>query len=185
MLDGKLVRLRAWEPADAERAFTWINDREVTRYLTVRYPGSLTEEQRWVEQRPTNAFATGVRLAIETKAGVHIGGIDLGRVSAEDRNASLGIMIGDKEYWSNGYGTDAIVTLLRFAFEEMNLHRVSLHVFEFNERAIVCYRKSGFRDEGRLRHNYYGEGRYWDVIVMGVLREEFEALHCEGADVAP
>jgi RimJ/RimL family protein N-acetyltransferase len=69
------------------------------------------------------------------------------------------------------------VTLLRFGFEEMNLNRVSLHVFEFNERAVACYKKCGFQMEGRLRQNYYGEGRYWDVFVMGILRDEFAALH--------
>ncbi|MCH7511921.1 MAG: GNAT family N-acetyltransferase [Chloroflexi bacterium] len=74
-------------------------------------------------------------------------------------------------------GGDAIVTLLRFAFHEMNLNRVWLHVFEFNERARASYKKCGFREEGRLRQHYYAEGRYWDVFVMAILRDEFEALH--------
>jgi RimJ/RimL family protein N-acetyltransferase len=175
MLHGRTVNIRALESTDLERAYTWINDREVIRYLAARYPMSRTDEQRWLDQGPTNSMG-GVRLAIETKDGVHIGTLDLHRVSSEDRSASLGIMIGDKAYWSNGYGTDAMQTLLRFTFGEMNLNRVSLHVFEFNERAIACYRKCGFREEARLRENYYGEGRYWDVLVMGILRDEFEAL---------
>ncbi len=178
MLEGQLVRLRALEATDLERAYTWINDREVTRYLAARYPMSRADERRWLEEGPTNGFAGGVRLAIETKDGVHIGNLDLHQVRPEDRKAGLGIMIGEKEYWSNGYGSDAIVTLLRFAFHEMNLQRVWLHVFEFNERGYACYQKCGFREEGRLLRHYYGEGRYWDSIVMGVLREEFEALHC-------
>ena len=61
----------------------------------------------------------------------------------------------------------------------MNLHRVWLHAFEFNERAIACYKKCGFQIEGRLRQHRYSEGRYWDTIVMGILRDEFEALHGE------
>ena len=177
MLEGTLVRLRALESTDLERAYTWINDREVTHYPAARFPLSLADERRWLEEGPTNSSAGGVRLAIETKEGVHIGNMDLHRVHAEDRKAGLGIMIGEKDYWSNGYGGDAIVTLLRFAFHEMNLNRVWLHVFEFNERARASYKKCGFREEGRLRQHYYAEGRYWDVFVMANLRDEFEALH--------
>ncbi len=175
MLHGSMVNLRALESTDLERAYAWINDREVIRYLAARYPMSRADEQRWLDQGPANSMG-GVRLAIETKDGVHIGSLGLHRISPEDRSASLGIMIGDKAYWSNGYGTDAMRTLLRFAFDEMHLHRISLHVFEFNERAMACYRKCGFREEARLRENYYGEGRFWDVLVMGILRGEFDAL---------
>ncbi len=177
MLEGKIVRLRALELGDLERDFTWINDPDVTRYLEARYPISRAEEERWLRDHPPNDFANGVFFAIETKDGVHIGNIDLMRVNPEDRKAGLGIMIGDKEYWSNGYGTDAIVTLLRFGFDEMNLNRVWLHVFDFNQRAQACYKKCGFTEEGRLRQHYFSMGRYWDVLVMGVLRQEFEALH--------
>ncbi|MCH7812184.1 MAG: GNAT family N-acetyltransferase, partial [Chloroflexi bacterium] len=103
MLVGELVRLRAFESTDLERVFTWINDREVTRFLTARYPVSHADEQRWLESGPANSIQ-GVRLAIETRDGVHIGSIGLHRVNAEDRNAHLGVLIGDKAYWSNGHG---------------------------------------------------------------------------------
>jgi RimJ/RimL family protein N-acetyltransferase len=177
MLEGKLVRLRPIDPGDLERDYAWVNDREVTRFVALRYPMSRQDEERWLNEGPTNSFANGVRLAIETKDGVHIGNLDLHMTRPEDRKAGLGIMIGDKGYWSNGYGTDAIVTLLRFAFHEMNLNRVYLHVYEFNERAVACYRKCGFQMEGRLRQHSYCEGRYWDSLVMGILRSEFDALH--------
>lgn len=183
MLHGQQVRLRAVEPGDLERAYTWINDREVTRYLTARYPLSHGDEERWLSEQPKNDLAAGVVLAIETNEGEHIGNLDLHRTNPDDRRAHLGIMIGEKKYWSNGYGSDAITTLLRFAFGEMNLHKVSLHVFEFNPRGAACYRECGFEQEALLREHYYGEGRYWDVLVMGVLREEFEALHGEAEDV--
>jgi len=177
MLEGKLVRLRAIEPGDVEAEYRWMNDREVIRFLQVRYPMSHADEEGFVERVSSNDYAKGVMLAIETKDGVHIGNVGLHDPHPEHRAATLGIGIGEKEYWANGYGTDAIVTLLRFGFEEMNLNRVSLHVFEFNERAVACYKKCGFQMEGRLRQQYYGEGRYWDVFVMGILRDEFEALH--------
>ena len=173
MLEGTLVRLRAREPEDLEDAYKWVNDREVTLWLTsLRYPVSRKDEQKWIDEVPTNSFGD-VRLAIETKDGKHIGGINLHRVNPEDRKAGLGIMIGEKDHWSNGYGTDAVKTLLAFAFDEMNLHRVWLHVFADHERAISCYQKCGFREEGRLRQEVYQAGRYYDVVLMGVLENEF------------
>ena len=190
MLEGNLVRLRALEPSDLERVYSWINDREVTRYIAARYPMSRADEERWLRGSSPNSFGGGVQLAIEVKNGevqnggtnevAHIGNIDLVEVRPEDRKAGLGVMIGDKDYWSNGYGTDAVVTILRFAFHEMNLNRVWLHAFDFNERAQACYRKCGFQEEGRLREHYYTEGRYHDSVVMAVLRHEFEALHGVG-----
>ena len=177
MLEGKLVRLRALESTDLERAYTWINDREVTHYLAARFPLSLADERRWLEEGPTNSSAGGVRLAIETKEGVHIGNCDLHRVHAEDRKAGLGIMIGEKEYWGRGFGTDTMLTLLRFAFEQMNLHKVALGVFEFNERGLAMYAKLGFVEEGRFRDNLFQDGRYWDLVRMSILRREYEAAH--------
>ncbi len=181
MLEGKLVRLRALEAADLDREYRWVNDEEVIGYLSsIRYPMSRADEERWLSDRPANGFAGGVTLAIETKDGTRIGNLGLQQINPEDRKAGLGIMIGDKSYWSKGYGTDAITTLLAFAFGEMDLHRVWLTTLEYNERAIACYRKCGFREEARLRRDVFRHGRYWDFIVMGVLREEFEALHAGG-----
>jgi len=186
MLEGRLVRLRAPEPSDVERAYQWINDREVTRFLQARYPVSHVDEEKWLAEASQGNSFGDVRLAIETKDGTHIGNMGLHRVRPEDRCATLGILIGDKSFWSRGYGRDAIMTLLRFAFYEMNLHKVSLHVFEFNERAMACYRKCGFLEEGRLRDEYYYDGRYWDILAMGVLRDEFEqVLACTEAEATP
>lgn len=111
--------------------------------------------------------------AIETEEGSHIGNIGLGDVDWRNRKAALGIAIAEKEYWGRGYGTDAVMTLLDFAFNEMNLHRVHLSVFEFNRRAIRCYEKCGFRHEGREREAFFRDGRYHDSLLMGILREEF------------
>jgi RimJ/RimL family protein N-acetyltransferase len=175
MLEGRLVRLRATEPTDRERVHSWVNDPEVTRYLTMRYP-SAADDWVWPADGPPNGFGF-VRLAIETKAGEHIGAVNLHRTNAEDSIAGLGIIIGAKEHWDRGYGLDAIVTLLGFAFGEMNLHRVWLTVLDEQERGIACYLQCGFREEARLRQDVYRHGRYHDFVVMGILRHEFEALH--------
>jgi RimJ/RimL family protein N-acetyltransferase len=114
---------------------------------------------------------------VDATDGLHTGSIGFHQVVPEDRRARLGIVIGDKRYWSKGYGTDAMLTLLRFAFDEMNLHRVDLSVDAENARAIACYRKCGFVEEARMRQIVYREGMHRDQLIMGILRDEFYALH--------
>jgi RimJ/RimL family protein N-acetyltransferase len=178
MYEGRIVRLRALEPTDAERAFKWINDREVTQFLMARYPMSLAAERDWITNASKPSEFGEARFAIETKdEQVHIGMCGLHRATPEDRHCELGIMIGDKSYWNGGYGTDAMLTVLRFAFDQMNLHKVALGVFDFNERAQTVYRRCGFVEEGRAREEVFKNGRYIDVVRMSVLRREFEALH--------
>jgi RimJ/RimL family protein N-acetyltransferase len=177
MIKGKLVNLRAVELADAERAYRWINDRDVTNTLMARYPYSLEAEKEFVQGASKGMDFSDVRLAIDTKDGVHIGLCGLHRGRPEDRHAELGIMIGEKDYWDQGYGTDTVMTVVRFGFEQMNLHKVSLGVMDFNPRGQAVYTRVGFVEEGRSREEYFQDGRYWDVIRMSVLRREFEALH--------
>jgi RimJ/RimL family protein N-acetyltransferase len=183
MLEGELVRLRAIEPEDRGRAAAWLADAEVTRYLTYRYPsnpGALGLHGDWLAEGWENSFANGVRLSIETKGGVHIGGINLHRIHPEDRKAGLGIVIGSREHWGKGYGRDAVATLLRFAFDEMNLNRVGLTVVDEHAPAIACYKRCGFQEEARLRQEFYKNGRYYDFIQMGILRRDFDALRAKG-----
>jgi len=176
MLEGRLVKLRAREMADLQRNTRWINDREVTRFMAARYLMSSAAEEQWMRDRMVGPMSfAATPFAIETKDGEHIGNTSLFNVSPEDRKADFGIMIGEKAYWSKGYGSDATQTLLRFAFEEMNLHRVRLDTYAFNERAIAAYLKSGFAEEGRLRQARYSGGAYHDVVVMGALRDEWLA----------
>ncbi|MEO8456269.1 MAG: GNAT family protein [Chloroflexota bacterium] len=178
MYDGKLVRLRAVEPEDAEHAFRWINDREVTQYLMARYPISLASEKDWATKGSVSNSFEDSRYIIEALAdGAPIGVCGLHHVSPENRVGDLGIMIGEKRFWSQGYGTDAMLTLMRLGFYQMNLHKITLGVFEINPRAQAVYTKVGFTLEGRGREEYYQDGRYLDVIRMGVLRREFEARY--------
>ncbi len=182
MLRGKKTRLRAVEREDIPLFLRWFNDPEIRQYLSMYMPVSADEEERWFERQMDRQDAR--ILAIETVEGVHIGNIGLHDLDWKNRNAQLGVVIGEKAYWGLGYGTDAIKALLRFAFDEMNLHRVQLRVFDFNERAIRCYRRCGFREEGRLRQELYRDGAYHDVLLMGILREEFHALSEAAAQTA-
>jgi len=88
----------------------------------------------------------------------------------------IGLGLGEREDWGKGYGTDAMRVMLRFAFTELNLYRVSLDVFEYNPRAIRSYEKAGFVFEGRMRQWMRRDGRRWDFVYMGILREEWERV---------
>ena len=85
----------------------------------------------------------------------------------------LGIVIGEKDCWGKGYGTDAMLTLCGFGFTQMNLHRIGLRVFPENQRAVTCYEKCGFEHEGRLREAIFKHGEYRDMLLMSILADEF------------
>ncbi len=169
--EGRLVRLRAREVDDLERYHRWLNDPELTQYIMMRYPISLSQERSYLESLGPTSF-DDAPFSIETLTGEHIGSCALHRGSPEDRSASLGIFVGEKELWSGGYGTDAMRVLCRFGFEHMNLERIELQVFVDNPRARRVYEKVGFREEGCRRHADYRYGRYRDIVVMGLLRDE-------------
>ncbi|MBU0610221.1 MAG: GNAT family N-acetyltransferase [Armatimonadetes bacterium] len=173
MIRGEKVVLRALEQTDLETLHRWMNDAEVVHFLGRRFPISALEEQRWLEREhdPTKELVLGIAVP----EGRLIGSCGLHQINPCNHNAHVGIMIGEKEYWGQGYGTDALVTLCAFGFAEMNLHRVCLHVFDFNPRGIRCYEKVGFVQEGRMREAIYKHGAYQDILEMGLLREEFRA----------
>jgi UDP-4-amino-4,6-dideoxy-N-acetyl-beta-L-altrosamine N-acetyltransferase len=172
MIKGSKIRLRRIERADIPTFVRWFSDPEVREFLLINRPISMAEEERWFERQLTDQNSEV--FAIETQDGRHIGNIGLHQLDWIHRSAEMGIVIGEKEFWGRGYGSDAVQTLLGLAFEELNLHRVSLKVYEDNARAIRAYEKSGFQHEGCLRDAIYRKGRYYDELVMSVLRHEFQ-----------
>jgi len=170
--EGKLVRLRAWEPEDEPSIFRWINDPEVTEYLNARYPFSHSQERDWLVRAGTPGYGQA-SFAVETLGGARlIGSCGLNASTPENRSASLGIVIGEKDCWDGGYGTDTMRAVCRFGFEQMNLHRIELDVFVPNERARHVYEKIGFVTEGVRRHAHFQSGRYFDYVIMGLLDGE-------------
>ena len=184
MIEGTIVNLRAPDMGDLERNHAWINDREVTRFLggQARYLMSMSAEEAWMRGVCEQMMSyERVFFAIETKDGRHIGNTNLFNTSPETRSAELGIMIGAKDHWSQGYGSDAVRTICGFGFDEMNLHRIVLQVFGYNDRAMAAYGKCGFVEEVRMRQDMWHDGAYHDTVVMGLMRDEFEAMEPEAA----
>ena len=178
LLHGQLVRLAAANSeADAETMARWSHDSEYLRHLDseVACPQSVKrakeDVQKWMENESPDNFGFMIRTLADDRL---IGFIGLDGIRWTHGDCFVGIGIGDPEYRGNGYGTDAIRVILRYAFIELNLHRVSLDVFEYNLRAIRSYEKAGFVVEGRERQFLNREGRRWDLVYMGILREEWK-----------
>lgn len=130
-------------------------------------------QQEQLEQYQSSGWLFVIRTTAEDRP---IGMIDLEPVDWAAGDSWVGIGIRDVDYWGKGYGTEAMRILLRYAFNELNLHRVSLDVFEYNPRAYQSYLKAGFKEEGRRRMWLNRAGKRWDLIYMGILRSEWEAL---------
>jgi RimJ/RimL family protein N-acetyltransferase len=178
MIIGEKVQLRPIERDDLPRYVAWFGDPEIRRHLLIRawrVPFSLAQEGRWFENLLGELERQAVvLLAIETSDGVHIGHTGLHATDWKNRHAELGIMIGEKAYWNQGYGADAVRTLLGLAFGEMNLNRLYLRVDADNGRGIRCYEKVGFQREGTMREVVFKEGTYRDQYLMSILQSEFD-----------
>ncbi len=176
MFEGKLVRLREYRKEDIPLRLSYINDPEVLKYLEpgIPYPVTLTEELRWFDS--ISAFKDTYRFAVETASDSNYIG-DCGINSIDWKNGIVGvsIFIGNSTYRGKGYGTEAMQLLMGFIFNQMSVNKIRLYVYSFNERAIKSYAKCGFKTEGLLRQEIFRNGEYFDVIAMGILREEYNA----------
>jgi RimJ/RimL family protein N-acetyltransferase len=171
MIAGEHVILRAFERDDAERCYRWMNDPNIVRTLKTRYPIAFQTEVQWLE-RAMEASPTERHFAIERKDDrSHIGNGSLHDIDWVSRTGWFGLFIGEPSAWNRGFGSDAIKTLVRFSFDEMNLHKLRINVFEYNERAKHVLLAAGFVQEGKLTRDFYREGTYHDIVVFSIFRD--------------
>lgn len=176
MYYGEKVVLREMREEDVEVAMKNFHDYEVVSNLMTRTPFPLTfiDEKKFYES--ITAFDDKYNFAIADKeTGKYIGGCGINHLDYKNSNATIGIALSDKNYWSKGYGTDAMKVLVSFIFKEMNINKVKLNVFGFNHRAKRCYEKVGFKLEGTFVNELYRDGKYHDVHAMAIFRDEFLA----------
>lgn len=177
MIKGKRIRLRAVEHEDLPFFVTWLNDPEVVQGLFIYLPLSSADEEKWFEQL-SDLPPAEKPLAIEILDGENwklVGNSSFHNISMNNRSAEVGLLIGDKKEWNKGYGTETMQILLKHGFETLNLNRIFLRVYENNPAAIRAYEKAGFIHEGRMRQDRYQEGRYFDTLIMSVLRDEWQS----------
>lgn len=175
MLVGEKVRIRAMEASDMEAVLRWMNDPEIVRSLGTRLPISRDEQEEWYQR--TIKDKSKKKMIIETPDGQAVGQVSLMNIDWRNRSAEVGITIGEKDCWGQGLAADAMITVMRFAFYEWNLHRIWLEVVEYNERAIRLYERLGFVRDGLLREAAFAGNRYWDKVVMSILKPELEARY--------
>lgn len=169
---GENIYLRAREMEDIDSFVSWLNDEDIRQYLLMTSPINRIRDREFVEQlyKDDRNMPLGIVLKENDQL---IGNIALIKISLPNRNASLGIFIGNKEYWSKGYGTEALNLMVGYAFDTLNLHRIYLTVFEYNKRAMRAYEKAGFKREGIFRDAVYKNGKYQDVYPMAILKSEW------------
>jgi len=178
MLKGEKVILRAARRGDMERLCQFNNDVEVeiAGGGDPPMPQSLERLQAEYDANASKGGRDGTGFAIEAD-GKYIGQCGLFQFDDVAQTCALGITIGDKAYWGRGYGTEALRLLLDYAFRLRNIRRVYLTVNSTNERAVRAYGKCGFVEEGRLRAHVWSDGKYIDLVYMGLLREEWQTMH--------
>jgi RimJ/RimL family protein N-acetyltransferase len=178
LFQGQQVRLKMDNPEALAKAFArWGRDSEYVRLLDGSPERLFSAKiiQSWIERDIAEDKGQDFLFIIHAlDSDQLIGFVALFGIDWNHGNAWVGIGLGEREYWGKGYGTDAMRTILKYAFTELNLHRVTLGVFEYNPRAIRSYEKAGFTHEGRVRQVLLKDGQRWDAFEMGVLREEWQ-----------
>jgi RimJ/RimL family protein N-acetyltransferase len=175
-LVGARVILRRHVPANVEAFRRWYADPQVAR-LT-RYqdgPMGALEIERFFLSRVVGPDSLALAIHVR-ETGRLVGTCAFSQLDADNGSALFHITIGETDAWGLGYGTEATRLMLRHAFDTLGLHRISLSVFEFNERAIRAYVRCGFVVEGRAREAIWREGRRWDELTMSILAREWTAL---------
>ncbi len=174
VFEGEKVRLQPLEPErDAKLFVQWDQDSE---YQVLLNPGpanrySVKQVQEWLEKDRKGEYEFAI---FDCAADQVIGTVGLGGIDWAAGDCWVGIGIGERDHWGKGYGTEALNLVVRFAFLELNLRRVSLNYFEYNERGRKSYEKVGFIEEGRISDWMNRNGRRWDLIFMGLLRRDWE-----------
>lgn len=170
-LVGRKVNLRPFSKDDIPTLTRWINDPEVRQFVTIVLPRTEIQEAKWIEKLGSDD--KDIVLGIETKEGRLIGSMGIHRINWTDRVCMTGAIIGDKNYWGKGYGTDAKMILLDYAFNTLNMHKVCSAVIAYNKRSLCYSLHCGYKIEGRRRKHIFKDGRYWTLIELGLFKEEW------------
>jgi len=158
---------------DVAKYLRWMNEDVAKEFGQYNRVVSSKNDLNWLYEPPSDMQRYAIVLSDNDKL---IGSISIHNIDHLNRNAFIGIFIGEKEYKGKGYGTEAVRLILEYGFKTLNLHNIMLTVHSDNQAAINCYIKAGFREEGRLREWVYKDGQYIDKLYMGILAHEFKRI---------
>jgi len=169
-MTGKKCYLSPINVNDAEKFTEWLNDLEVTEHLTLHTQIISIEKEKEFLAMLSKEHAYSI---IDIEKNELIGNCGFHNIDHINQTAEIGIFIGNKKYWNTGYGTEAMSLLMDYGFKALNLHSIFLRVFAFNERAIKCYKKTGFKTIGKQREALLRRNERHDIIFMDILQNEF------------
>lgn len=169
-LIGEKCFLSPMSPDDAETYARWLNDMEVAHYLTLATGVINIENERKLVAELSDNHNYGI---VNKETDELIGTCGFIHVDDVNQSSEIGIFIGNKDYWHKGFGFEAMALLIDYGFNYLNFHNIFLQVYSFNEKAINCYRKLGFKDVGRRREAIRRNRNYHDILFMDILPEDF------------
>ncbi|MCC2630198.1 MAG: GCN5-related N-acetyltransferase [Candidatus Paceibacter sp.] len=176
---GKRIYLRPVLKEDLPFITAGINDPEITKYLMVAYPMPLLMEEKWYERMTEDREKQGENIIfaiVFEKTDEIIGVMGLHKIDHKNGLATTGTMIFRKDCWSQGYGTEAKMLVLEYAFNTLNLRKICSHVYDFNPRSMRALEKCGYKREGIRKQHYFRNGRFADDHMFAVFKEDFFPL---------
>lgn len=171
MIEGEIVNFRALEEEDLKQLRDWRNLEYIRKVCREYRLLNMANQRRWfqsLQEKPPKNIMFG----IENKKGKLIGVCGLTWIDWKNLNAEVSIYIGEKEWQGKGVASDSINLLLQYGFETLNMHRIYATIFAFNEASIALFEKCGFKFEGKQRESHFIDGKYFDVLIYGILKEE-------------
>jgi RimJ/RimL family protein N-acetyltransferase len=174
---GKKLALRAIEEGDLELLHKWANDPVTQDGLgELHFPSSVDFHRSWFQGLKDDRL--NQRFAVDVPDVGIIGISSIINIDWRNRHAWHGLVLGDDRHRGKGFGVDAIMATMRYAFDELNLERLDGAMIEYNSASVATYcgPKIGWKEEGRRRNYYFRKGRYWDQIVVGVTRADYVDL---------
>ena len=181
-LVGERIYLSPMSIEDAEKYVEWFSDFKMTdgieksnRIITIE------AEREWLEKKvKSNDYSFAI---VKLENDELIGNCEIHDIDWKNRRGAVGLFIGEEENRSKGYGTESLRVLLDFGFNYLNLKNIMLRVKSFNERAIACYTKIGFKEFGKRRESYFLNGNYYDEIYMDILDKEFKGSYIKNKNI--
>jgi RimJ/RimL family protein N-acetyltransferase len=169
VLSGQLAYLRKLEAEDLDRTWRWLHRPDVYRKIGVQVPISKSDQQQWFS-RLTNSKNKLVFAICVRETDDHIGNVSIDMIDWRHRNARFSIFLGDESSRGAGYGSDAIRTLINYAFEFLNLHKIWCKTDDSDPAVLRFYEKLGFRREGTLIQHEFHEGEYVNKVMLAIVR---------------
>lgn len=175
-IKGNKIILRAIESEDLKLLQKWSNDPEINYMLGGwHFPSSNQDQQKWFNSLSVNS--NNQRFAIDSKDLGLIGMANLVEINWKDRNAFHGMLLGDKEIRGKGYGVDTVMTVSKYAFEELGLNRLDTTIIEYNTPSLGVYTKRcGWKVEGMKKSYYFRKGQWWDQVIIGITKSDYTDL---------